>query len=63
MVEVSPASIGGSLFSVAVCLRGMDIQKVSHWFPSFSHFIFCFLMLTNFLLFRMYFFSLSHVFV
>ncbi|XP_057544625.1 uncharacterized protein LOC130823840 isoform X3 [Amaranthus tricolor] len=27
VVEVSPASIGGSLFSVAVCLRGMDIQK------------------------------------
>ncbi|KAJ8645273.1 hypothetical protein MRB53_007021 [Persea americana] len=25
--EVSPASVGGSLFSVAVCFRGMDIQK------------------------------------
>ncbi|XP_074301933.1 uncharacterized protein LOC141633346 isoform X1 [Silene latifolia] len=25
--EVPPANVGGSLFSVAVCLRGMDIQK------------------------------------
>lgn len=29
--EVSPASVGGSLFSVAVCFRGMDIQKVKHF--------------------------------
>lgn len=28
--EVSPASIGGSLFSVAVCFRGVDNQKVSN---------------------------------
>lgn len=28
--EVSPTSIGGSLFSVAVCFRGDDIQKVSN---------------------------------
>lgn len=28
--EVPPTSVGGSLFSVAVCFRGVDIQKVSN---------------------------------
>ncbi|XP_058093613.1 uncharacterized protein LOC131239768 [Magnolia sinica] len=27
VIEVSPASVGGSLFSIAMCFRGVDIQK------------------------------------
>jgi len=26
--EVPSANVGGSLFSIAVCMRGMDVQKV-----------------------------------
>lgn len=35
--EVSPASVGGSLFSVAVCFRGADIQKASILFTLLIH--------------------------
>lgn len=29
VIEVSPASVGGSLFCLAVCVRGTDVQKVN----------------------------------
>ena len=30
VLEVPPANIGGSPFCIAICLRGMDIQKVNN---------------------------------
>lgn len=30
VIEVSPASVGGSLFCLAVCVRGTDVQKVNY---------------------------------
>jgi vacuolar protein sorting-associated protein 13A/C len=29
--EVPPTSVGGSLFSIGVCSRGADTQKVNNW--------------------------------
>ncbi|KAF7836889.1 putative vacuolar protein sorting-associated protein [Senna tora] len=29
VLEVPPTDVGGSPFCIAVCFRGMDIQKVS----------------------------------